>query len=305
MAMLNPPELRPSVMLIILRYLASQRGHQDRESRLIATLAPASLAGEDPARDVRVNLAAAIDLRLVTRDGEYVTLAEDVLPPVRAGESTTVALIRARIMADDANTAPWGSQIGARDLTNALSWFLTFPPDEAPTRMAGGDRSANELQETDFGPRQQTALSSDDDDVAPGGWPIRNPSRWNTFQRWAPSLGFAWVHPKGHLVPDPTPALRQVLPVVLGDVSELSAREFVDRVAAALPVLDSGRYRAFVEANWRRPTPEHRRLSVPLSDALERLRSEGRLRFDDRADAARVARADGSTFSHVRIGTTP
>lgn len=301
--MLNPPELRPSVFLIILRYLATQRSQQDLESRLIATLAPTSLAGEDPARDVRLNLAAAIELGLVTRVGDNVGLADGVLPAVRAGESTTVAIIRTRIMADAVNTAPWGSQVGARDLTNALSWFLTFAPDDAPIRMEGGDRSAKDLQEVDFGPRQQAPRGSDDDES--GGWPIGNPSRWNTFRRWAPSLGFAWVHPRGHLVPDPTPAVRQVLPSVLGDVSELSAREFVDGVATALPVLDYGRFRALVEANWRRPTPEPRRLTVPLSDSLERLRSEGRLIFDDRADAARIARANGSTFSHVRIGTTP
>ena len=32
MALLNPPELRPSVLLIILRYLAARRGQRDRIS---------------------------------------------------------------------------------------------------------------------------------------------------------------------------------------------------------------------------------------------------------------------------------
>jgi hypothetical protein len=118
-------------------------------------------------------------------------------------------------------------------------------------------------------------------------------------------LGFAWVDPKGNLVPDPTPAVRDVLPLVFEESAELSAREFIDKIAAAVPVLDSGRYREFVEANWRRPTVEPRRLSPSLTDALERLRNDGKLTFDDRADAPRVTRADGSTFSHVRYRARP
>ena len=36
----------------------------------------------------------------------------------------------------------------------------------------------------------------------------------------------------------------------------------------------------------------------------KRLRAAGRLEFDDRADAPRMTRFDGSTFSHVRLGRT-
>lgn len=300
MALLNPPEIRPSVILIIVRYLASRRGQRDQLDRLTATIAPRGLGGANPDLDVRRNVAAAVDLGLISRTGDDVALGDGVLEAVRAGETSTLALLRHRVFDDELNSAPWGSQVGARDLTNALGWFLTFPAHRAPIQMEGGERSAKELQEIDFGPRQAVPRESGEDDVS--GWPIGNPTRWNSFRRWTCSLGFAWVTPKGHLVPDPTPAIREALPDIFGKTSEPTARVFIERLAEAIPVLDSGRFREFVESNWRRPTQEQRQLTAPLSDALERLRNQGRLVFDDRADAPRVTRADGSTFSHVRGG---
>jgi hypothetical protein len=295
-ALLNPPELRPSVLLIILRYLAARRGQRDQVERLVATIAPLGLSGANPDLDVRRNLTAAVELGLITRTGDDLTLGDGVLRAIRGGEASTVAILRERVFDEELNSAPWGSQVGARDLTNALSWFLTFSADAAPTQMEGRERSAKDLQEADFGPRQ--ASRGDDDDS--GGWPIGNLARWGTFRRWAPSLGFAWVTPKGNLVPDPTRAIREVMPAILR--SEMAGKDFIAKLADAVPVLDNGRYREFVESNWRRPVPEHRRLTSALSDALERLRNEGRLILDDRADAPRVTRSDGSTFSHVRPG---
>jgi hypothetical protein len=168
--------------------------------------------------------------------------------------------------------------------------------------MEGGPRSAKDLQTADFGPRQPVIRGRSDEEDDGGGWPIGNDNRWRAFRFWACSLGFAWVDPKGNLVPDPTPAVRDAAPAIAGKSRELSAREFVDKLADAVPVVDMGRYREFVESSWRRPPPEQRRLSAPLTDALERLRIDGQLVFDDRADAPRMTRADGSTFSHVRFG---
>ncbi len=297
MALLNPPELRPSVILVITRFLAGRRGGRDQAERLIATLAPNGLAGANPDLDVRRNLAAATDLGLVVRSGDDVTLTDGLASVARRGDHAIVDHLRAQVLTEELNTGPWGSQVGARDLTNALSWFLTFPANESPIQMEGQQRAAKDLQERDFGPRQGTG-----DDEEAGGWPIGNPTRWNAFRWWSSSLGFAWVSPRGHLVPDPTRAIRAVLPDVVGSASELTAREFIDKLALSLPVLDFGRYRSFIEDNWQRPRSEQQRLSPPLSEALERLRSAGALTFDDRADAARVTRDDGSTFSHVRSG---
>jgi hypothetical protein len=296
MALLNPPELRPSVTLTVVRYLGSQRAQQDYPERLLATLAPASLKGANPQRDVNENLKAAIELGLVSRNRDKVSLAEGVLPAVEEGHGAMVRLLRTRVFDYSLNSAAWRSQVGARDLTNALSWFLTLSPTESPIQMEGGPRSAEALQTKDFGPRQ------DEDGGESSNWPIGNSTRWGAFRRWACSLGFAWANPNGHLVPDPTVAIRDALPDIFTGAKELTAREFVSKVGECVPVLDGGRYREFVTSNWERPATENRGITVPLTDALERLTSEGSIHVDNRADAARVAKADGSTFSHVGLG---
>jgi len=284
------------VTLTIVRYLGAQRAQQDNEDRLLATLAPASLGGTNPQRDVGENLKAAIELGLVVRDKDRVSLANGVFAAVERGEGAMVKLLRQRVFLDSLNSAAWRSQVGARDLTNALSWFLTLSPAESPIQMEGGPRSAEALQAKDFGPRQ------DENGDESSNWPIGNSTRWNAFRRWACSLGFAWANPKGQLVPDPTVAIRDALPDIFADARELTAREFVNKVGEHVPVLDSGRYREFVTSNWQRPPTENRGITVALTDALERLSNEGSLFVDDRADAARVARADGLTFSHVGKG---
>lgn len=295
MALLNPPELRPSGIVTILRYLAAQRAQQDVMQRLLDTVAPPSLKG-DPQSDVRRNLRAATELGLIRRDGDKVTLTESARAAVAGGQSEVVKLLRARVFDDSLNTAPWRSQVGARDLTNALSWYLTMRPSDAPIQMESGPRSAEQLQLKDFGPRQE------EDGGKSSNWPINNNNRWGPFRRWACSLGFAWVNPNGHLVPDPTAAIRDSLPELFEGVSELTAQDFVKKLGEAVPVLDGGRYREFVTSNWERPPTEERGLTVPLSDALERLVGEQAIAVYDRADAPRVAKADSSTFSHVALG---
>lgn len=295
MALLNPPALRPSGIVTIVRYLDKQRGQSDSEERLIATLAPSSLKG-DPAADVTANLRAAIELGLIERSGDRVGLPERIPTALGGADSPLVEELRKRVFDEKLNVAPWRSQVGARDLTNALSWFLMFPAAEVPTTMEGPDRSVEALQGRDFGPRQEEGESSN--------WPINNASRWIPFRRWACTLGLAWVNPQGHAVPDPTPAIRDVLPTVFGGDRELAANEFVDAVARCIPVLDGGQYRQFVMANWQRPPAQNEQLTGPLTDALDRLHGEGIIRLDDRADAARVAKAGGATFSHVRYGAT-
>jgi hypothetical protein len=296
-AMLNPPELRPSVQLLIANDLAARRGQREREDRLLATLAPRGLGGADPDRDVRVNLQSAVEIGIVRREGDDIHLASAMVAAVRKGPATAITTLRRHVLDSSRNGGAWGSQAGARDLTNALSWFLSFPAGRGPIDMEGAQRSAKELQERDFGPRQADV---GDDDT--GGWPIGNATRWQSFRRWACSLGFAWVTPQGILTADPTPAIRDTLSATFGKDLELAAQEFVGRLSLELPVLDGGIYRTFVEANWQRLAEDGTRLGEPLTDALERLKNSGDLSFDDRADAARVARSDGSTFSHVRLG---
>lgn len=297
MALLNPPELRASMLCVIVLYLAQCRRQRDERTRIVDAISPPSLT-ESPQNhqlDANRNLVSAIEIGLAARNGDRVVLSPESTKAAGKGTSAIAALIRERVLSEDLNTATWGSQEGARDLTNALAWFLTFGATDAPARMEGDSTSVKSQQEADFGPRH-----SDDDDAS--GWPISNSTRWNAFQRWACSLGFAWRSPSGRLVPDPTPAVRDSLPAVFESESTLDGRSFVAALGGELPVLESGAYRRFVDENRSRSREFNGDLSTATTDALRRLETSGHLTFEDRADAPRVARVDGTTFSHVSIG---
>lgn len=298
MALLNPPELRASMMCVIVLYLAQCRGQSDERARIVNAISPPSLT-ESPNKhqlDAIRNLTSAIEIGLVERDGDRLQLSRGSTKAATRGTSAISTHIRRRVLSSELNTAPWGSQAGARDLTNALAWFLTFGPTSAPARMEGDPPSVKLLQEADFGPRH-----GNDDDSS--GWPISNSTRWNAFQRWACSLGFAWRSPSGRLVPDPTPAVRESIPTVFESESTLDGESFVAALGEQLPVLESGTYRRFVEENWKRSSNSDRVLSIATTDALRRLEASGHLAFENRADAPRIARGDGSTFSHVSRGS--
>ena len=299
MALLNPPELRASMMSVIVLYLARCRGQRDEPTRIVDAISPPSLT-ESPQthqHDASRNLVSAVEIGLAIRDDDQVALSPESIKAAGKGTSAIAALMRQRILSEDLNTAAWGSQEGARDLTNALAWFLTFGPADAPARMEGDRPSVKSQQEADFGARH-----SADEDAS--GWPISNSTRWNAFQRWACSLGFAWRSPAGRLIPDPTPAVRDSIPAIFESESTLDGQSFVAALSAQLPVLESGSYRRFVEQNWRRSPESSGELSAATTDALRRLDTSGHLTFEDRADAPRVARVDGTTFSHVSMGRT-
>ena len=296
MALLNPPELRASMMSIIVLYLAQCRDQRDEWTRIVNAISPPSLtkSPQNHQLDANRNLVSTVEIGLAVRDGNRVVLSPESTKAARKGTAEIAALIRRRILSEDLNTAVWGSQEGARDLTNALAWFLTFRPADAPARMEGELPSVKSQQEADFGPRHS------DDDAS--GWPISNSTRWNAFQRWACSLGFAWRSPAGRLIPDPTPAVRDSIPAIFESESTLDGRSFVEALGAQLPVLESGAYRRLVEKNWRRSPESSGELSAATTDALRRLDTSGHLVFEDRADAPRVTRADGTTLSHISIG---
>jgi hypothetical protein len=303
MALLNPPELRPSLVVLVVHHLASRRGAKDKSEHVLNCLAPSSLTADGKhTLDVSTNIVAALELGLLARDGDVLEASGDAVAASKAGTDALVALIRARVLAAEINTAPWGSQVGARDLTNGLAWLLGLPEDKAPHAFESGRVSVKTLQESDFGPRQQSSRNAEDGEDIAAGWPIVNPTRWLPFKRWACSLGFAWTDPLGRLIPDPTRAVRDAVPQLLRGRTEIRADEFLRDLAGLLPVIDGGDYRRHVEAQMQGTPEDTARLSQSLSLALGRLEREGYIILDDRADSDRVALFDRRTISHVRPG---
>jgi hypothetical protein len=122
---------------------------------------------------------------------------------------------------------------------------------------------------------------------------ILNPTQWNSFRRWAVALGLAVSvtasTKRSVLVPDPTVAIEDVLRGLQGEGAEpkeMSAREFLDQVTRALPVLDSGALESAARAQGVRYLARGDALVGPATGhALERLARRGHIELKHRADA--------------------
>ena len=145
---------------------------------------------------------------------------------------------------------------------------------------------------------------------------LQNNTRWDGLKAWTPFLGFGWSSrfPQGALVPDPTVAIRDALPVVFNKKGEISARSFLDRLAQEVPVLDGGTYRTEVEQHLREGpesswSPLSGIVSTSTSRAIMRLVKRGILSAENRSDAPERVRLAGrnkteiEVFSHFRLNT--
>lgn len=299
MSLLNTAEIRPSVMVLIARFLKLRDNHTENIDTLVNTVSPPGLtSAQEQQTDVRSSLEEAISIGIVDRDGETVQLTDKAAIAIADGTQAFVRHVRALVLSEELNKAPWGTQTGARELTTALAWFLTLPTSKAPVSMEGTQPAVATLQTEDFGDREKNKKPN---------WPIGNDSRFQAFRRWAPSLGFAWVDPTGRVIPDPTPAIRDALPEIFESTKELTADAFVDALGNALPVLDGGECHEFVQQNWVREPSDLDRLTEATSNALDRLKREGILDWEHRADAKTGLRrfAESGTFSHVTLREDP
>jgi hypothetical protein len=125
---------------------------------------------------------------------------------------------------------------------------------------------------------------------------LQNDTRWNGLRTWMIYLGFARGGSPVNV--DPTDAVRESLDETFGIEQTLTARQFVDRLAENLPVLDGGSYRRQIEdllkgSSWARPPMDT--LSTSLSRALRRLIHEGTMATEQRSDTE-----DGLTLVGAR-----
>lgn len=145
--------------------------------------------------------------------------------------------------------------------------------------------------------------------VQPGRFIFLNNTRWPGFRPWARFFGFA-IGEDSSFFCDPTVAVRSELKEVIQKNELVPAAEFVSRLAARLPVLDSGTYRHQVEQilkpeTWKAlPSGQ---LSTALSFALQRLQKQGAIGLVTLADAGSRLTLVGrggrtwETFTHIRL----
>lgn len=300
MALLNPPQILPNVARVIYRSLPVDDQGISRDD-LAKAIAPASLPrgeGAQPgtgSKGFDDTLTACITVGLVERRDDVLRLHPDLPEAARDRRQREAALVPTMldlVLDDRVNHGLWDSTEGARDLTRALGWFLAQDTLNPPAAW-------NEPEGVDIAQERQFA---GDDRI------FSNDTRWGAFDRWATFLGLATHLPKGGksiLIPDPTPALRRVLPEIL-PTSRQPILEFVETLSQRLPVVDGGALRRSVEERMR---PEAvlatgDLLSPSLTHALLRLRDERLITLEDLADApAKVRLAAGfgpeRTVSHI------
>lgn len=298
MALLNPPEILPHLMEVIHRCLrGAERQAMERET-LIRLLAPSSLgqgdAGQPGSRALSRTLIACrmIGLLVEERPGSDGQVMVYLNAAVRAdgrdgrGGRQFRSALRMLVLDEVLNGELWEesdggpSQEGARDLTRALSWFLAQDVFGPPLwyEDTEASRSVDRLQSRQLATADRV---------------IVNDTRWQSFARWAPYLGFARpvvLRERDYLMPDPTPAVAEAVAAIAGDdvAGTVDLRSFLDRLAAILPVVDGGRYRRAVEERmiappWSRALPQGA-LSSSLATALLRLQDLVVLELVNKAD---------------------
>lgn len=275
MSILNRPGDGLFNMVIVLFRTLLHEGAMSRE-KLVALVAPNSVNKEAAMARLSLKTWEQLGLFIADDDG-VVQIAPDLsLPRLKEkAEIQLPATMRQLVLDVQNNERFWdATENHAADLTRALSWIL-----------AQDVYVTNFVSHGDVEPVEISQLIDQSKRF------IQNDTRWSGFKSWAVFLGFGSLgrYPKSDVfVIDPTIAMRGCLAAVFGNKSKLLISEFVDRLAAELPVLDRGTYRREVEAQLNPAqwvAPQSTQLSTSLSRALLRLHDAEDLRLEDHSDS--------------------
>jgi hypothetical protein len=267
MALLNPPGILPTAMWAVVRLLAAAPGPMPVEQAR-ALLSPPALEDAGDHSMFKLALGALSDLELVQIGDGAIQLIEQPSEAAVADFRAFAALLRTDVLAPNRNTGLLGGdQVGPRDLTRALVWFLAQDPMQPLTW--------DSVQQ-----RQAGAFSAE------VGVPFSNDTRWNAFTFWSRALGLAseplLYDGSGmrQLAPDPTPAVRHCLSAwPIG--ARIPVGEAIEGIRADLPVLPGGRY-----AGELGHSHDPHRLDAATSWALLCGHDQEWIRLERRADAA-------------------
>jgi hypothetical protein len=283
-----------STVLLALRRALIAYGPQDEE-RLRQLCAPEVEALGDPGM-ARRTLTRWTQLGVFEQTaGGRIALSAGV----KAIEADDLKGLRAallRIVLADSNNPALAPEVGegeeerieqsrAGDFTLATAWLLAQDPFTFVSTH----------------PRVETLLAEQRVTVRL----FSNNTRWNGFVEWATFLGVA-LYVSESLVLNPCLAVESALEEVFGAQRELPQREFLARLADAVPVLDGGRYRQIALKLSERPWHAFRENEVSpcLSLGLQTLVEKKILRLEPRSDAPQCmllgrGGRDTFTFSHV------
>jgi hypothetical protein len=256
----------PNILVQLHATLLRSRKPMPKDE-LLDSVAPPAVVG-DSGDKARQTLNRWTQLGLFREEDGALDVAERPVERLRTPQEFLAFTRRqacARVMAEDNNPEFWAPQgTLAADLTRGLAWML-----------------AQDVYRTGFDViEEREAQQITDSDR----WLLRNGTRRHGLQFWSRFLGFS-QQPFADI--DPTVAVRDVLPQVIAEDEDMPAAEFVDRLAAVLPVIDGGRWHnemlASIDTNVLGHLPPGQ-LSTALSRALLSLRLAGDIQFQVRSD---------------------
>lgn len=308
MALLNPPQVMPAVMRVILEAVGRSDARYASEDDVVAAIAPGEVGGaaKENSKDkgvVRDSFRALRTLDLVDVTDDVIAVSDDVLAALDHRGSLRAAwqqLLLRRVLehptAEDSLTATDGGErtAGVRDLVFALTWLLA--QDAAGLALTwSGDGSPSDVQRL-----QAEQLGQDQTD-----WPFSNDTRFRTAQRWIVALGLG-VSEQGAVRPSPMLPLRQTVSAMESGTHTIAS--FCDQIGESMPVLWPGKHRRrLTERIGRDPDPDVQRDGVDssLAIALLALEAERQLKLTALSDAARLEFGAGSarprSVSHVEV----
>lgn len=266
MSVIQRMEATPNRVRMLVSVLAD-RPSGETEERLRGFCSPDTLHRDvkDPVTIFRVSLAAAKELGLVEHDGEKFRVRPGVLSRKRKLADDVFLAIERALMPPEPD--PNLDQI---DFARAVAWFL-MQPVKRPLQLGVNYKSL-------IG--QQLALPEE------MVFDLSNRDRFNSFHYWCRYLGYVELISGKDLVPDPTAALRRLLPQAMGSDRETAILPLLGRLARLTPVLESGRIRRELEADAKPSFQrEPQRLSQSTSFALFRLEQAGLVKLEARSDA--------------------
>jgi hypothetical protein len=271
MSLLNLPSDGLHSVLVAMHRTLEYEGPIEKE-RLLDLCGPEEVS--DP-KQVRQTMNRWLELGLLRESNGKISLNAEIPKCERTTEHLP-SVARQRLMAPENNEKFWELENSrGADFSRTVSWFL-----------------AQDVYE--FEPSKWEEVQSRIQSQAPGEDRFlgKNDTRWTGFRAWAPFLGFGYVNRENCFIIDPTPAVRNVMPVVFAGQRTMAADDFQNRLCEALPVIDGGEYRLKVEILLRQatgpkawhPTPDGQ-ISTSMSRALLGLAASGSLGVEMRSDA--------------------
>jgi hypothetical protein len=275
----------PNILVVLYTTIAQARKPMTAQE-LIEAVAPESVVKDT--RLARITLNRWTELGLFRLDADTAELSLHRPPPIAMeSESDIVRAVRmeARHVAlSEANNEDLWAREEARaaDLNRSLAWLLALD-----VYRQGAENLFSLANDHIYGT---------------GRTLMQNQERVVGLRSWGYFLGFV-RHPKA-LEIDPTLAISEVLPDCIGPGEEMPARDLIEKLAQALPVIDGGRYRQAVLDKLRDnalPPLQVTQLSTSLSRALHCLMVNQTLHFSSRADVGSsilLTGRDGPQTSH-------